>query len=829
MHNDQQGAQVLPYRETAVPVIPAAAVCGCEDKMLDVRGEMARRNELLAKFCGPSAINTAGEKETIPSLQRIALIGSCVPRQCGIATFADDMRSALVAQQSTLSCITVAVSDRGTYAYPDYVPLEIDDSQPKSYAEAADFLNVSGVEVVSLQHEFGIFGGEAGEHILELLRQVHAPIVTTLHTVLATPDPAQRRVMDEIIMRSARLVVMAEKGRQILQDVYSVPSGQIAVVPHGVPDRPFLDPAMAKHDLQLADRTLLMTFGLLGPGKGIETAIQAMPALVRSHPNLLYLIVGATHPTLRQHEGERYRDSLLALIEELGVTDHVCFVDRYLSLDELLHYLEACDIYLSPYPNEAQIVSGTIAYALSLGKAVVSTPFWYAQELLAEQHGVLIPFGAWDELARAVCGLIEDDGLRSAMRTRAYARGRTMTWSIVAREYHRIFSEVKMERPPRADIVPLVPGAAQRQELPPLVTARVAALTDDVGIIQHARFQVPDRRHGYCLDDNARALLLLAEIARLRPLSPEEQRLTSTYSAFVEHAWSPANRRFHNFMGFDRQWLDQPGAEDAHGRSVWALGILASRENSCHLDGWAAARLIDFAPPLSDLSSPRAWAYGLLGINGFLNRFPGHLGFERQRRELSSRLHQRWRDAASPDWDWFEDRLSYDNAKLCEALLVSGQAQQDPEQVQVGLQTLRWLMSLQTAEVGHFRPIGTETFGVDRRYPKPFDQQPLEACSAVSACLLAAEITGDTWWQQEARRAFGWFTGSNDLCIPVVETSTGACFDGLHPDRRNANQGAESTLAYLAALIALLLADGHDRNNSKPVDTFFQATREKVV
>lgn len=745
--------------------------------------------------------------QIVPSLRRIALIGTSVPRQCGIATFTDDLRRALLREAPALSCFTIAVTDGHNYAYPDYVPLEIDEGDPESYAVAADFLNVSDVEIVSLQHEFGIFGGEAGEHILGLLRRVDAPVVTTLHTVLASPTPAQRRVMDEIIMRSARLVVMAERGKAILQEVYGVAPEQIAVLPHGTPDRPFLDPAMAKHDFELADKTLLTTFGLLGPGKGIETAIRAIPALTEKHPKILYLIVGATHPALRQHEGERYRESLTELINELGVADHVCFVDQYLSLDELLHYLAACDIYLTPYPNEAQIVSGTLAYAVALGKAVVSTPFWYAQELLSDNCGVLTPFGSSDELATAVSALIDDDRARSAIRTRAYARGRTMIWSNVASQYLELFSGVKRERPAhRAEIIPFLGGSPKVEKLPMLATARLVAMTDNVGLIQHAQFSVPDRKNGYCLDDNARALLLMTDIARLRELSSEEHRLTLIYSAFVEHAWSPLERRTHNFLSFDRHWLDQPGADDAHGRAVWALGALSRHEDPYHLSDWAAARLLDIAPPLNDLGSPRAWAYGLLGINGFLDRFPGHLGFERLRDELCARLFQRWTDAASADWNWFEDRLGYDNAKLCEALLISGHAKSEPNYVRVGLQTLCWLMKLQTADAGHFRPIGTQTFGADRRCPEPFDQQPLEACSAVSACLTAAEITGNRWWKQEAHRAFRWFTGDNDLRVPLAETHTGACFDGLHPDRRNANQGAESTLAYLAALTRLTLA-----------------------
>ncbi|MEZ0496857.1 glycosyltransferase family 4 protein [Sphingomonas sp. IW22] len=751
------------------------------------------------------------DARTVPALKRIALIGTCVPRHCGIATFTDDMQRALTSHDPNLSCITVAVTDSGgSYAYPDFVPLEIDHSDPASFAVAADFLNVADIEVVSLQHEFGIFGGEAGENVLELLRGLKTPVVTTLHTILAAPNPAQRQVMDEIIGRSARLVAMADKGRQILEDVYGVPSERISVIPHGVPDRPFLDPAMAQHDLGLADRTVLMTFGLLGPGKGIETAIGAMPALVRDHPKILYMIVGATHPSLRRHEGERYRASLVALADELGVTDHIHFVDRYLSLDELLDHLAACDIYLSPYPNEAQIVSGTLAYAVALGKAVVSTPFWYAQELLADNCGVLVPFGAPNALAGAVSQLIDDDTSRSAIRTQAYALGRMMTWSNVARQYLEVFSDVRLERrSPKAEVIPFAPGGARRNELPPLATVHLDALTDNVGLIQHTQFAVPDRRHGYCLDDNARALLLMAEIARLRPLSSQEDRLALTYAAFVEHAWCPAESRVHNFMGFDREWLDEPGADDAHGRAVWALGAVARHQDPRRLDSWAAARLLDFAPPLNDTSSPRAWAYGLLGIEGFLGRFPGHRGFERLRDNLADRLFQRWSDAAAPDWNWFEDRLGYDNAKLCEALLVTGHARSNSRHIQVGLDTLRWLMKLQTAEAGHFRPIGTDTFGTDRRHPEPFDQQPLEACSAVSACLIAANVSGDHRWRQEARRAFSWFLGENDLRIPVADAAAGACFDGLHPDRRNANQGAESTLAYLAALTAMLLANDH--------------------
>ncbi len=743
-----------------------------------------------------------------PELQRIALLGTCVPRRCGIATFTDDLHHALANARPKLSAMTIAMTDgENVYAYPPHVPIEIHQSDPQSYAVAADFLNVADVEVVSLQHEFGIFGGNAGDHILELVQRLRTPLVTTLHTVLAAPDEAQRRVMNALIRSSARLVVMAEKGRQILQTVYEVPNEQIAVIPHGVPDRPFLDPAMAKHDLGLADRTLLMTFGLLGPGKGIETAIHALPALVRNHPKLIYMVVGATHPNLVRHEGERYRDSLVALAADLGVSDHVLFVDEYLSIEDLLNYLTACDIYVSPYPNAAQITSGTLAYAVALGKAVVSTPFWHAQELLSDGCGMLFSFGEADALSTAVAQLIEDDSLRSAMRTRAYARGREMVWPSVAEQYLDVFSKVRFERRSAgAMVIPFPASVGEHDRLPPVSTTHLASLTDGVGLVQHTKFAVPDRRHGYCLDDNARALLVMSELAGLVPLTPQEDQMTLTYAAFVEHAWSPESGRVHNFMGFDRSWLDEVGEDDAHGRAVWALGTVAKRADPRGLDSWAAARLLEMVPPLASCRSPRAWAYGLLGISDFLQRFPGHRDFECLRNDLAGRLFQRWIDAAKPQWNWFEDRLGYDNARLCEALMVSGQTADNLPHFEAGLDTLRWLMKLQTAARGHFRPIGTQTFGSDYRQPQPFDQQPLEAWAAVSACITAARLTGDNWWSDEAKRAFSWFLGDNDHGMPVVDIDRGACFDGLHPDRRNANQGAESTLAYLASLTAMTSA-----------------------
>lgn len=739
----------------------------------------------------------------VSSLRRVALVGTSVPRQCGIATFTDDLRHALSRADRSLGVNVVAISDcADSYAYPGHVAFEVQANDPAAYAVAADFLGVSDTDLVCLQHEFGIFGGRAGEHVLGLIEGLTAPLVTTLHTVLEKPDRYQLRGMHAIIDRSERLVVMAEKGRQILKDTYGVPPDKIAVIPHGVPDRAFLDPALAKHALDLADRTVLMTFGLLGPGKGIETAIQALPALIRSHPKVLYMIVGATHPNLLRSEGEQYRQGLVSLAETLGVSDHVRFIDRYCSLDQLLDYLATCDIYLSPYPNEAQIVSGTLAYAMALGKPVVSTPFWYAQEMLANGCGVIVPFAQPDALSGAIGQLIDDDRARSKMRANAYERGRAMIWPRVARQYLALFDEVRSAS--RSSGAKIISFPVSGRTFPPAIsTAHLAALTDDVGLIQHTKFGVAHRRHGYCLDDNARGLLVMAQLAVHRTLTPNEERLSHVYAAFVEDAFCPSTGKARNLMRFDRTWIEGGGEDDAFGRALWALGNVAILNDERGLGSWAAARLLESASLLPNCTAPRAWSYGLLGIAAFLKRFPGHRSFEAIRDDLAGRLLQRHRDTAGPEWTWFEDRLGYDNARMCEALIICGHDTHEGATLEAGLATLRWLMELQRAPKGYFRPVGTESFGIDRCPPQTFDQQPLEAWAAVSACLAAAKATQDMHWLHEARRAFAWFFGENDLGLPLVDPDRGACFDGLHPDRRNANQGAESTLAYLAALTAL--------------------------
>ncbi|WP_336801917.1 glycosyltransferase family 4 protein [Kaistia sp. MMO-174] len=730
---------------------------------------------------------------------RVALIGNSLPRRCGIATFTTDLHQAL-ASSGAADAVILAMTDCGrTYDYPPAVALEIHENSLEDYVAAADYLNRGGFDVVSLQHEFGIFGGEAGGDITALLARLEMPVVTTLHTVLAEPTGAQRRVLDRIIDLSARLVVMAEKGRELLRTVYRVPADKIDVIPHGIPDFDFVDPAPAKAKLGFSDRTVILTFGLLSPNKGIEVMIDAMPAILESRPDAVYVVLGATHPNLVREQGERYRESLMQRARELGVEDHVVFRDQFVDRDTLLDFIAMCDVYVTPYLNEAQMTSGTLAYSFGLGKAVVSTPYWHASELLADGRGMLVPFGDAGATGDAIAQLLTDHPRREAMRKRAYSSSRSMMWGNTAKRYLTVFNAARrsnsLKRPSFTDAAGL---SSANLTLPPIRLGHLHTMCDDIGLIQHAVHSVPDRHHGYCVDDNARALLVACALNR------GEERLSETmtarFAAFIQHAWNPDTRHFRNFMSYDRRWLEDRGSEDSHGRTLWALGEASASDPSPSRRRWAASLFIAALPTVECFGSPRAWAFTLLGLDPYCAAHPGDPIAERHRTLLADRLMALLAEAETGEWAWFEDGLAYDNARLPQALIATGDARGSAAQLQAGLRSLRWLVGIQTSPQGRFRPVGSATFGEKRRPPLAFDQQPLEATATISACLAAWRAEGDRAWTLEAQRAFAWFLGENDLSIPLVDPETGSCRDGLHPDRANENRGGESVVSYLLSL-----------------------------
>jgi len=739
--------------------------------------------------------------ENVNAIQRVALLGNHLPRQCGIATFTTDLSDAIAAAGPELDCFVLAMNDgRHRHAYPGRVRFELGDSDAGAYTRAADFLNVNAVDVISVQHEYGIFGGKAGSHLLPLLRALRMPIVTTLHTILANPNLHQRRVMDEITTLSDRLVVMTASGGKLLRDVHGVAEEKIDVIPHGIPNIPF---AGSKNRLGVEGRPLILTFGLLSPDKGIESVIDALPTILSQYPDVVYIVLGATHPHIIERHGETYRLMLEDRAKRLGVDGNVIFHNRFVSQSELSEFLAAADIYITPYLNPEQITSGTLAYALGAGKAVISTPYAYAQELLADGRGILVPWKDPSAIAAEIVGLLDDPEKRLGLRRRAAEHGRDMLWPAVAQSYLRSFERARTEHAQRRRTAFRAHTLANRPaELPQLNLDHVAILSDDTGILQHAAFNVPRYAEGYCLDDNARALLLMTFIEEAGADDPRVVRtLASRYLAFVNHAFNVPLGRFRNFMSYSRTWQEEQGSEDSHGRALWALGAVVGCSADPGRHSLARELFHAALPAVSSFSSPRAWAFALLGIERYLNAFEGDRNVQTSGRQIAERLLALFRRTNRPEWPWCEDRVTYCNARLPQALIASASWMMNAAMMSTGVQSLEWLMTIQRTPDHYFAPVGTNGFFERGMTAAIFDQQPVEACATVSACMQAFRATGDHRWAEHARRAFTWFLGQNQLQQALYDPLSGGCRDALHADRLNENEGAESTLSFLLALM----------------------------
>ncbi|QNE30849.1 glycosyltransferase [Sphingomonas sp. NBWT7] len=727
------------------------------------------------------------EKAQAIGVGHLALIGNFLPRKCGLATFTTDTFNALTGRFPDLTVDVYAMDDHpGRYSYPDSVTGTIAQNDLAAYLETARRIEASGAQAIWLQHEYGIYGGPAGEHILALLDRTTLPLIVTLHTVLEKPSHDERVVMEALLRRAAKIVVMAERGREILTRVYGANPRSIVNIPHGVPDRVFADPAAFKPRFGWQGRQVILTFGLLAPGKGIETVIEALPAVVAQHPDAMYVVLGATHPNLVAHEGEKYRDSLKALAGEKGVADNVAFIDAFVEQDDLIDYLQAADIYVTPYLNPAQITSGTLSYAVGVGKAVISTPYVHATEILADGHGVLVDFRDSTAFSREINDLLGSERNRTRLSSRAYARGRTMTWSRVAERAMSELEAIVDGQPKR-----IVPASAPKVLSPDI--AAVERMSDATGMLQHSIYSVPDRRHGYCIDDNARALILMNAVDNLDDVVRD--KWTTIYASFVQYAWNPDKRRFRNFMNYDRTWCEDCGSEDSNGRALWSLGVTARDARTRKHRDWATMMFDTTASLALELGSPRAQAFAMLGAAAMLEASPGH--------QLARSILERFPDehvalldeARRPNWVWFEIVLAYDNARLPEGLIRAGMALDRRDLIAVGVETLEWIISRQKSPAGHFRAIGSESFGRPYAEPLPFDQQPLEAQATIDACCAAFAATGEQRWRDEAERAYGWYLGLNELDLPLATMHDGGCFDGLMPTGLNRNQGAESILA----------------------------------
>ncbi len=745
-------------------------------------------------------------KPSWQSLSSIAFIGSYRPRRCGIATFSGDLADGIAKAVPHADVHSVAMNDRPEgYRYPPRVWFEINQNRLGEYRLAADFLNMSKVDVCCLQHEFGLFGGPSGRFILDLLHRLRMPTVATLHTVLKDPNEDQLEVTRQLGELCDRFVVMAERAYEFLTDIYDIPEHKIQLIPHGIPDVPFVDPNFYKDHFGVEGKKVILTFGLLGPNKGIENMIEAMPRIVDRHPDAVYIVLGATHPGVIAHSGEDYRLGLKRRATELGVSDHVEFVNKFVELDELVEFLGAADVYVTPYLNEAQITSGTLAYALGTGKATISTPYWHAQELLAEGRGKLVPFGDAKSLAAAVNYLFDHETERHSMRKRAYQYTRPMAWHDVAGQYLDVFSEVREERArnPRP-----VEQAARKflstpRDLTEIKLDHLLTLTDDVGVLQHAKNTIPDRHHGYATADNARALVavLLAQDHLDFAAGGKVEPLLARYLAFLEHAFDPEVERFRTQLGYDRQWKARELSESVHAQAVLALGEAVAR---CQSRGQMtlAADLFQRALPACEVfEDPFAWAHALIGIHAYLRRYSGDSHARRVREHMAERLFNLFSDNATMDWTWPTDQLTYANARLPHALLLSGRWMFRNDMIEAALYSLQWLAHIQEGDEGRFAPVGDEG-ALQRGGEKArFSQKPLEAAVTIEAYLEAFHVTNDTAWVDRTDRCLNWFLGENDLHVPVYDHLSGGCHDALMSQGVNENQGAEATLAWLTSLL----------------------------
>ena len=740
------------------------------------------------------------------SARTTAFVSTYPPRLCGIATFTRDLSHAVAAADRKVGTTILAMTDGADpQAFPECVRFEIRRGVKDDYASAADFVNYSNIRLVSIQHEYGIFGGDDGAHILDFLARIRVPSIATLHTVLKSPSRMQRAIVKEIAQRCGRLVVMSKIGLRLLAESYDVSADKVVMIPHGIPDLPRGDTAHHKERVGAAGRRMLLTFGLLSPNKGIETVVRALPRLLRRFPDLLYFVVGATHPEVKRRHGEEYRHALEREAHALGVADHVVFRNQFVTLEELCGYLQATDIYVTSYKNEAQSTSGALAYAMGAGAAVVSTPYWHAQELLAEGRGRLFPVGDVNALAQTLDSLFSNDFELQSMRASAYDFTRPMTWARVGEAYATLAEQVLREAAPSLPMTP-DPVPTRDSSLPELCLDHLLRLTDDTGMIQHATFTVPARRTGYCVDDNARALLVALLAYRVTG-SLDAKRLITLYLSFL-HYCQREDRRFHNFVDYNRVVEANIGSQDCIGRALWALGAtvnMAPDEGARRL----AREMFDHAIKWALEFGPRGQALAIMGLEAILHSEPDNAEVRAILDALAANLCQRYEREADARWRWFEPTLTYDNAIIPLALFTAFRVTGNRLHLRVATESLRFLEEVCFA-AGHLTLIGNRGWqkrGGAGEKPEA-DEQPIDAAAFVLAFRGAYLATGDRRYLRRMRESFEWFLGANRLGAWLYDFSTGGCRDGLGVREASQNQGAESTVSFLTALLTMLDVGG---------------------
>jgi glycosyltransferase involved in cell wall biosynthesis len=733
---------------------------------------------------------------------KLGYISTYPPRECGIGTFTKNLVDSMtgIKGKKTNEAFVVALSDHNLdYAYPEEVKSVIRQEQQTDYLQAENFINFSGADICILEHEFGIFGGPTGIYILPLLHRLKIPLIVTLHTILEAPSFNEKAALTEICKMAVKIVVMNRKAIGFLTNIYDVPKEKIVFIEHGVPDIHF-DQTQSKKDFNLEDKKVLLTFGFVSRNKGIETAIKALPRVIKKYPNVLYIILGKTHPNVLRKSGEEYRSYLQLLVKSMNLSDHVLFINEFIGEKDLFKYLAACDIYITPYLNEEQITSGTLSYALGVGCAVISTPYWHAREILSNGKGRLFNFKKSDELSSILLELLEYPDILSDIQKKAQHFGRSITWPKIGEKYVALAEKVLTEKL-KTDIAgetifdPLL--------LPPFLLTHIRRLTDDTGIIQHARFGIPNLKEGYCLDDNARALLMVL-MAYKQKKDPLGLELSNNYLSYI-HYMQNENGTFRNFLGFNREFLDEEGSEDSFGRTIWALGYLLSNAPSDAYYQTGSQMFFDATPNFEKLTSIRGIANTIIGICYYLEKNKSDVDMTKKLRSLSDKLLKHFDENNDKDWKWFESLLAYDNGILPLALLQATEILDDEKLTKAGLSAMKFLTD-QTLKDGYLSIIGNSNWYRKGGKRSIYAQQPIDALAMVLMYHQAYIITRDKEYLKKLFTSFMWFLGENDLSMSLYDFETKGCFDGFEKDGVNRNQGAESTLSYLISHLAVLKA-----------------------
>ena len=735
------------------------------------------------------------------SAKKVAFISSFPPRKCGIATFTSDLIKSITSTvKGEFEPLVVAMRSDSDLNYNDPVKFEIRQNVKNDYICAADYINFSHVDVVSIQHEFGLFGGEAGSYLTLLLNRLNAPVITTLHTVLDDPNPDYHKSLVDVCNASYKVIIMNGRGIGMLREIYGITGKKVQLVPHGIPDLPFVDSSYYKHKFGMDGRRTILTFGLLSKNKGIEVVLKAMPTLIEVEPSVLYIVLGMTHPSVLKHDGESYRFSLQRMVKELGLQEHVIFHNRFVSDEELSNFLCAADIYTTPYLNREQLTSGTLSFAVGTGKAVVSTPYWAAMELLAKDRGKLVRFGDSNQLAEAIMEILQDDSLFYSLRRKAYDYGRTRTWPKIGQAYWKLFSAKRLPVRVPTKTTPLAAEKISSIKVPEPSLAHLKRLTDGTGLYQHAKITVPNREFGYCTDDNARAVIAMTKYYAQYP-EPEALQLFDTYLSFILHSQN-SDGSVRNFMNFDRTWLKDEPVNDALGRVLWAFGtVMAEPPSPSYLS--IIKDSFDKSVGCVQKQYPRGMAYSTLGMSDYLKQFPGASDIKRQLAIAADGLIAQYEENSLPDWQWFEDTLTYDNAVLPHALFVASLTFEDKKYIEVAEKTCEFLLA-NTFNGDYFSFIGCRGWYERGGTKAAFDQQPIEAASTVMMLRAAYDATQNSKFLTLQRKAFDWFLGENDLHISLYDFRTKGCNDGLVPGGLNINQGAESTLSFMLSLLAIV-------------------------